>query len=153
MATCWLCGLQFDGQIGRGRKARCPECASRAKKVSNVKILLQPCSICGIKGSWLMEERDGKPICGNCARIQHHVQAAKKGSIWWPRQCQIDILKTVTKCKKCGENYPDKLIFVDDNLQRIHVSTKISRKRLTARIHDAEVYCWNCWRTERRNHA
>jgi len=151
MAECWLCKIPVPGSGGR---RYCQECANRVKHVKDVKLLLQSCAVCGIVGSWLMEEHDGQAICGNCHRVEHRERfSASEGSKWWPRQCQIDVLKSVVGCKTCGEIYPDKLLFVTEGLERIQVSVYISRKRLTKRLHGSEVYCWNCWRTARRDNA
>jgi len=146
---CHMCRAKVQGSPRK--RPRCKECAARAKNVPDSAILLLPCSGCGVTGSWLMEEHNGLPICTNCHRSLHG--AASAGSRRWERQCQIDVLKSVTRCVVCSENYPDKLLFVTENLERIRFSLDLSRRALTQRLNGAVVYCWNCWLTKRRDNA
>jgi hypothetical protein len=63
------------------------------------------------------------------------------------------MVKIVTTCVTCGEKHPDKLLFIDGDLQRVRVNTDLSRVELVDQIVDAQVMCWNCWRTKRRDNA
>ncbi len=148
MTKCPLCSVVVPAGINARRY--CSECRRRSSHAP-LKILRAECQVCGIKGPWLMEQHAGEAICGNCHRFLHRGPGVSKSRS--VQQAKLDIAKSVLGCATCGEQHPNKLLFVDSELNKISVNPRLSKTTLTKRINGASVFCWNCWWTNRRSNA